>query len=254
MELIRAIIEILVLSTAIYLILRFLRETRGTGVVRGLTFFIIFLGFFAFIVVPNLHLDRLEYVFKELLQTAVLALVIIFQQEIRQAIVRLGESPIFKSFRGSGESRVIQRILRAVARMSNDKIGALIVIQREASLKDIVERGIRLDANVNSFLLESIFYPGNTLHDGAVVIDGDRILAASCLLPLSQNPDISKRLGSRHRAGLGITEETDAVSIIVSEETGKVSVAMSGKLYQDLKLPEVEKLLEEAYGVKEVST
>ena len=251
MDLVRDIIEVLVMATAIYLILRFLRETRGSGVVRGLAIFLISLAIFAFVIVPLLNLSELQYVFQELLQTAVLALLIVFQPEIRQAIIRLGESPIFKTFRTPGEEKVIQRMLRALARLSSENVGALIVFQRESPLKDVVERGIKLDALVNSFLLEAIFYPGNPLHDGAVVIEGDRILAASCLLPLSQNQDISKRLGSRHRAALGITEETDALSLVVSEETGRISAALGGRLLQDLKLSEVEKVLEEFYGVKE---
>lgn len=251
MEFLRGAVEILILATATYLMLRFLRETRGTGVVRGLTLFFIFLAVFALVIVPLLSLDRVRFVFQELLPTAVLGLVIIFQPEIRQAIIRLGETPIFRPLTRGVESRVIPRILRAVARLSAEKFGALIVIQKDTPLKQVVERGIRLDADINSFLLESIFYPGNPLHDGAVVVEGDRILAASCLLPLSDNQEISKRLGSRHRAALGISEQSDAVAIVVSEETGRVSVATGGKLIQDLKLAELETFLEGAYGARE---
>jgi diadenylate cyclase len=120
----------------------------------------------------------------------------------------------------------------------------------ESPLKDVVERGIKLDALVNSFLLESIFYPGNPLHDGAVVIDGDRILAASCLLPLSQNQDISKRLGSRHRAALGITEETDALAIVVSEETGSISAARNGRMARRLDEKRLRRILERFYEAR----
>ena len=251
MELFRAVIEIFILAAAIYFVMRFLKNTRGSGVVRGLALFLGLLGIFAFFVVPGLQLDRIQFVLDGMGFTAVLALVVIFQQEIRTAIIRFGESPLFRFFTGSDEIKVIPRILRAVSRLRSDRTGAIIVIQREAPLTNIVKRGIKLDANVNSFLLESIFFPGNSLHDGAVIIKGDRILAAGCLLPLSENPEISKRLGTRHRAALGISERSDAIALVVSEETGKVSLAMSGRLSQDLKLSEVEEFLEDAYGVKE---
>ncbi|MCA8963892.1 MAG: DNA integrity scanning protein DisA nucleotide-binding domain protein, partial [Planctomycetes bacterium] len=151
------------------------------------------------------------------------------------------------------DTKIMPRLLRAVARMSKERVGALIAIEREASLGDLIDNGITIDAELNSYLLESIFFPKSALHDGAVVVRDDRIVAASCLLPLSQNPEVDKRLGTRHRAGLGLSEETDALIVIVSEETGKISTAQGGKLNFDLSLEQLEKVLEESLGLKQSS-
>src|SRR5262249_2845300 len=169
-----------------------------------------------------LKLQHLGQLFDAVAQSVVIALVVVFHPEIRRAIVHLGDSPIFGRFFPK-ESRIVQRVLRAVARMSKERIGALIAIEREASLQSLPEWGITIDAELNSFLIESIFVPKSALHDGAIVVRDDRIVAASCLLPLSQNPDVDKRLGTRHRAALGVSEETDALAIVVSEETGKAA-------------------------------
>ncbi|MCC6673187.1 MAG: TIGR00159 family protein [Planctomycetes bacterium] len=239
------VVEVLVFALGIYVILRFLMETRGTGVVRGLSL-ILLSGIFVFLIlIRTLELRRLELVFQSLANIAVLGLIVVFQPEIRRAIVQLGESPIFGRLL-KRETKTIQRLLRSVARLSKEKIGALIAVERQASLSSMIESGITIDAELNSYLIESIFYPGGALHDGAIIIRDERIVAASCLLPLSQNPDLDKRLGTRHRAALGITEETDAFAIVVSEETGKVSAAFQGKLYFDLTLDKLEDIMETA--------
>ena len=237
-------LEVLILAVGIYLILRFLRETRGSGVVRGLSLIIIFGGMAFLLLIELLDLQHLRVFFNLLVGAALLGLIIVFQPEIRNAIVRLGESPIFGGFLRR-EVKTTQRLLRSVARLSRDRIGALIAMERDGSLSPLAETGITIDAELNSYLIESIFYPGSALHDGAVIIRDDRIVAASCLLPLSQNPEVDKRLGTRHRAALGLSEETDAFAIVVSEETGKVSAAVAGRLHHGLKLEELEKLIEE---------
>ncbi len=248
-SLVKMIVEVTVFAVGIYLVLRFLRETRGSGVIRGLTL-IFGLGFLSFIVLIRLgNLIRLEYAFNALVNVAIIEPIVEFQPEIRRVIVHLGDAPIFGRFL-KRESKTMQRLLRSVARLSKDRIGALIAIEREGSLASLAETGITIDAELNSYLIESIFYPGTALHDGAIVVREDRIVAASCLLPLSQNPDVDKRLGTRHRAGLGLSEETDALAIVVSEETGKVSAMLGGKLMFDLSLEQLERTIEDALGLR----
>jgi diadenylate cyclase len=245
----KMVVEIAVFAVGIYIVLRFLRETRGSGVIRGLT--LVFLtAVIAFVVLIRLGgLTRLGLVFDYIGSAFVVALVVVFQPEIRRAIVHLGDAPIFGRFL-KREAKTLQRLLRSVARLSKDRIGALIAIEREGSLASLAETGITIDAELNSYLIESIFYPGTALHDGAVIVRDDRIVAASCLLPLSQNPDVDKRLGTRHRAGLGLSEETDALAIVVSEETGKISSMLGGKLMFDLSLEQLEATIEEALGLR----
>ena len=244
----RQVVEILIFAIGIYAILRFLRETRGSGVVRGLI--IILLGVIVSftILIQQFQLERLGVIFNLFAQIAVLGLIIVFQPEIRRAIVHVGDSPIFgRIFRR--EVKTTQRLLRSVARLGKERIGALIAIEREGSLTNLAETGIQIDAELNSYLIESIFFPGGALHDGALIIRGDRIVAASCLLPLSQNQSINKRLGTRHRAAVGLTEESDALAIVVSEETGRISTALGGKLDHDLTLEQLEGAIEGALGM-----
>lgn len=246
---IKMLVEIAVFAVGIYAAMRFLRTTRGSGVVRGLA--IILLGLIvSFTVLINLlDLERLDIVFQSLRNIAVLGLIVVFQPEIRRAIVHLGESPIFAKLLRT-ETRKIHRLLRSVARLSKERIGALIAIEREGSLAEYADSGIHIDAELNSFLIESIFFPGTALHDGAMIIRGERIVAASCLLPLSQSQELDKRLGTRHRAALGLSEETDALAIVVSEETGKISTAMAGKLNYGLTMEQLERAIETALGIK----
>ncbi|MBL8751313.1 MAG: TIGR00159 family protein [Planctomycetes bacterium] len=245
----KMLVEVAVFAAVIYLGLRFLRETRGSGVVRGLALILVTTLVAFLILIHTLHLDRLAWVFEKIAPSLVLGLVVVFHPEIRRAIVHLGDAPIFGRFFRS-DSKIVPRLLRAVARMSKERIGALIAIEREASLSELTENGITIDAELNSYLIESIFFPKSALHDGGVVVRDDRIVAASCLFPLSQNPEVDKRLGTRHRAALGLSEETDALVLVVSEETGKISTATGGKLNFDLTLEQLEQQLEELLGRK----
>ena len=249
--LLKMLIEVTVFAVLIYIGLRFLRETRGSGVVRGLALLLVALTVFV-ILVQQLDLNRLDYLIDKVGPSVVIGLVIVFHPEIRRAILQLGDAPIFSRF-FRPDSRIVPRLLRAVSRMSKERIGALIAIEREASLGEMTENGITIDAELNSYLLESIFFPKSALHDGGVVVRDDRIVAASCLFPLSQNPDVDKRLGTRHRAALGLSEETDAIVLIVSEETGKVSVAVGGRLDFDLTIEQVEHQLEALLGIKQAA-
>lgn len=244
----KMIVEVAIFAIGIYAILRFLRETRGSNVVRGLSVILLMVVVSFTILIQQLELDRLEVIFNKLTELAVLGLIIVFQPEIRRAIVHLGDSQLFGRF-FKREVKTTQRLLRSVARLSKERIGALIAIEREGSLASLSETGIQVDAELNSYLIEAIFYPGGALHDGALVIRGDRLVAASCLLPLSQNPSIDKRLGTRHRAAIGLTEETDSLAIVVSEETGKISTALGGRLDYGISLEGLENTIEQALGL-----
>jgi diadenylate cyclase len=241
-EIWRQAIEVAIFAVGIYLILRFLRETRGSGVIRGLSFALVIGLITSVTLIQALELDKLGMVFETVTDIAILGLIVVFQPEIRSAIVRLGQTNLFGRFL-TREVQTISRLIRSVARLSRDHIGALIAIERQNSLSSLAETGINIDAELNSYLIESVFYPGNSLHDGAIIVRNDRIVAASCLLPLSQNPDVDKRLGTRHRAALGLAEETDAAVIVVSEETGKISIAVGGKLHHGLSLEDLEHLI-----------
>ena len=190
----KLIIEVGIFAVGTYVILRFLRETRGSGVIRGLTLALV-LGVLVFVtLIGFLKLDKLEMVFQAVIQSMAIGLIIVFQPEIRSAIVRLGQANLFGRFL-KREVQVVPRLIRSVARLSRDHIGALMAIERQNPLASLAETGINIDAELNSYLIESVFYPGNSLHDGAIVIRNDRVVAASCLLPLSQ------RRGDRYCPG-----------------------------------------------------
>ncbi|MBK8100267.1 MAG: TIGR00159 family protein [Planctomycetes bacterium] len=248
-DIVKMVIEVAVFATLIYIALRFLSQTRGSGVVRGLALLLLTTVVGFLVLISTLELVHLGWLFERFGQSVLLGLIIVFHPEIRRALVHLGEAPIFHRF-FRPDARIVQRLIRAVTRLAKDRIGALIAIEREASLASLAETGITIDAELNSYLIESIFYPKSALHDGAIVIREDRIVAASCLLPLSQNPDVDKRLGTRHRAALGLSEETDAITVIVSEETGKLSAAVGGKLHFDLTTDQLERFLEESLGLQ----
>lgn len=243
----KMVIEVAIFAVFIYVVLRFLRATRGSGVIRGLALLLSTFVVAFFILAERLRLDRLEWLVEQLAPSVVLGLVVVFHPEIRRAIVHLGDAPIFGRF-FRRDAKIVPRLLRAVARLSKERIGALIAIEREASLSELSENGITIDAELNSYLIESIFFPKSALHDGGVVVRDDRIVAASCLFPLSQNPDVDKRLGTRHRAALGLSEETDALIIVVSEETGSISTASNGRLNHGLSLEKLESELDEVFG------
>ena len=236
-------VEVAVFATLIYFGLRFLRRTRGSNVLRGLLYLGVG-GLVTFLLlIRAMDLLRLSYLFETIAQSVVIALVVVFHPEIRRAIVHLGESQVFaRLFRK--EVQAVKHIARAVENMSKVRMGALIAIERDASLQQFADTGTPLDAELTPLLLESLFYPKSTLHDGAAIVRDNRIVAAACLLPLSQNPDVNKRLGTRHRAAIGLSEETDAITVTVSEETGSMSLAIGGKLEYGLTREQLEQRLE----------
>ena len=241
----RVVLEVILLAAAIYAFIRFLQETRGSGVFRGFVLMTIFVVFGFLVLVNTLDLIHLAYIAEQGLQIILISLVVLFQPELRQAMVKIGESRIIRGLTREISIRsTAQEIRRAAERLSRRKLGAIIVVERTVGIQGFTEGGVRMDAIISTPLLVSIFYEGTPLHDGAVVIRGSRIVAAGCVLPLSENPNLSKSLGTRHRAALGITEESDAIAIVVSEETARISVARGGELEVGVEPERLEEILE----------
>ena len=225
----RGPLEILILAVLIYSVLAFLRGSRGAGIVRGLGAILGVLVIIFLLLASALNLQVLSWLITNVVEVLVISLVVIFQPELRSALVRVGQSPVFTSF---VEERwnASEQITKAVMAMSRERTGALIALQRSVGLKAYTDGGVQLGAEVSAELLVSIFKKNAPLHDGGVVVKGDRIVAAACLFPLSENPELDTSLGTRHRAAVGVTEQSDAVAIVVSEQTGDVSVARTGSL------------------------
>ncbi|MEW6742833.1 MAG: diadenylate cyclase CdaA [Planctomycetota bacterium] len=224
-------LDILFLWLVFYAILRFLRGSRGLGVLRGLLIILtaVFLGAWAVQEVLNIPLSAFGLITIDAYPYLFLAMVIVFQPEIRRGFSRLGENPLIRALARTSERTPSRAIATAVERMSRRRVGALIVIERMTGVRSIIEQGVALASRVDAALLESIFHPGTPLHDGAVIIRGDQIVAASCIVPLTDNPGVG-HLGTRHRAAIGVTEESDAIALVVSEETGRMSLAEKGVL------------------------
>jgi len=232
--------EICILWFVYYGILIFARGTRGVYVLRG-----IILITALFIVTRLLGFDIINWIFTKIFALSILAFLIIFQQEIRRGLANIGQRRWSIFF--LKESEIINEITTACFLLSKKKTGLLIAIERETRLENYIESGVEIDAKVNSELLITIFTPNTPLHDGGIVISGERIAASGCLFPLTQNPKVSATLGTRHRAALGLSEETDAIVVVVSEETGGVSVAIGGRLTHDLDRESLERVLSNLY-------
>jgi len=221
----KIVLELLILWYVIYMMLLFVKGTRSEQLLKGL----VIIGII-FIVTQQLGLEAINWVLTRLFPISVVALLIIFQPELRRGLAQLGQLGIHQE-----NIEVVDEVARAAVNLAKKKIGALIVIERETGLKSYVESGIPVDSRVTAYIMLSIFMPQSPLHDGAVIVQHGRLVAAGCVLPLTQEGrGLPKSLGMRHRAAVGITEETDAVCVVVSEETGGVSVAHGGRLMQDL--------------------
>ncbi len=222
------LVDILAVSLFFYSILYFLRITRGFQIFKGLGVLAVF-----WLLAELLELNTLSWIFEKLWTIGLFSLVVIFQPEIRKALSRLGQRTGVSMIKPVGE-RVVDRVVRACSFLSERQIGGLIVIERGQSVDGLVEGCVLIDSLVSVELLITIFNPLSPLHDGAVVIRGDRIVYASCILPLSRSAKLPKKYGTRHRAALGISEESDALCVVVSEETGEISLAVDGKLQRNL--------------------
>lgn len=230
------VVDILIVTFIIYKCLKFIRDTRTVQLLKGIVVLIVTMQASYFL---NLH--TVYYILSNAMQLGFIAILIVFQPELRRALEQLGRTSMGEWFNfddpkkdAAKTNEVISEIVKSCTSMSKSKIGALIVIERDTKIGDIIGTGINLHADVTSELLINIFIPKTPLHDGALVIRNNIIEAASCFLPLSQNPNLSKELGTRHRAGLGMSEESDAVVVIVSEETGRISLALQGELFVNL--------------------
>lgn len=239
---IQDVLDILIVTYVIYNVIRFVRSTRSMQLIKGIIVLLVTFQLSAW-----LNLYMINYVLRNAINFGIIALLVIFQPELRSALERIGRTKFKGIFNFDDEvsqsEEVVRHICTAAENMSASKTGALIVIERRTKISDIIRTGITVDSNISSELLENIFVPKTPLHDGAVIIRGDRILAAACVLPLTQNPNLSKKLGTRHRAALGITESSDALVVVVSEETGKISLAMDGTLTRNLNSEALSKAL-----------
>jgi len=240
------VIDVAIVAFVIYKVLGFIRETRALQLVKGLLILVLIT-----VVSERFYLYTLNWILVNTLQLGVIALVIVFQPELRRALEYVGRSkfitPQFAQMDKERAKVITAAIIKAVDYFSTNKIGALIIMERETILNDIAETGTKIDAEISTELLGNIFYEGAPLHDGATIVRGDRVYAAGCVLPLTQSKTLSKDLGTRHRAGIGITENSDAIAIIVSEETGIISIAVDGKLSRFLDIKTVEKTLLNIY-------
>lgn len=245
--------EILIIYLCLFLVFRLVHGTRGAGVLRGLVFLFVTAFVGLLFVVKHLQLYAIEWLMTGFLPIFIVPIVVILQPEFRRALVRLGANPFFRVFL-RGDSTVTDELVRGVLLLSRKRIGALIAVEREVGLGGFIEGGVPLDSRVSADLIGTIFYPGTPLHDGAIVIRDQRVAAAGCLFPLSENPGAVSGLGTRHRAALGVTEETDAVAIVVSEETGAISVAMRGEMTRNVDGDSIRKLLDEFASDEEGKT
>ncbi|MBQ9765767.1 MAG: diadenylate cyclase CdaA [Lachnospiraceae bacterium] len=232
------IVEIIIISYLFYHIMVWIKNTRAWTLIKGLAILLIF-TLFALV----FELNTIIWIAENTLGIGVIAIVVMFQPELRKALEQLGRKNILKGFIPFDDTKntkerftdnTVLELVRAVFALAKTKTGALIVIEQDSVLSEYVNTGISIDAIISSQLLINIFEHNTPLHDGAVIIRGDRVVAATCYLPLSDNMEISKELGTRHRAGLGVSELTDSLTLIVSEETGKVSIAFAGQLFRNI--------------------
>ncbi len=243
-KLVTLILDIVIVIFLAYELLRIVKDSRAWQLVKGIALLII-----ATALSRLFNLNILNYILSTVMDWGVILIIIIFQPEIRRALEQLGGTNRFSKFFGFDKDIItktkedIYKIVIAVYELAKNKTGALIVIERDIQIKDIIATGIPMDAEVSPQLLVNIFVPNTPLHDGAVVISKNKIAAAACMLPLASDQDIAKELGTRHRAGIGISKESDSLAIIVSEETGKVSIAKDGTLIADVREDVLKKIL-----------
>jgi len=231
------VFDILLVAFLVYQFLLMIRGRRAVHVLVGLVILAVI-----YLAAIRWKLETLRAVLVTIAPYTAIALIVMFQSELRRMLARLGRRP-FLGVSHLENREVNQEILLALTHLSQRKVGALIVVERKIGLRTFVESGVNLDAAVSRDLLCAIFHPGGALHDGAVIVQKDRVSPAACFLPLSMNPTLSSKLGTRHRAALGITEESDCFSVVVSEETGRISIAAYGEIELDVSLERVEQLL-----------
>ena len=240
------LIDIIIVAVIIYELLLLTRHTRGSALLKGL-----FLLLVIALMSSLLGLVSLNWLLTAILQNGAIVLVVLFQPELRKALERMGRTRVFRknAKKGTSEEKdtIISEIIQTIMDLSKRRVGALIVFEQQTGLQDVIETGTCLNAEISAPLLENIFEPNTPLHDGAVVIRDAEIMAAACILPLAEASGVSRELGTRHRAAVGISENTDAIVLVVSEETGIVSLARDGALTRPLTVKALEEILNEVY-------
>jgi len=239
-EPLKFVIELAILWFVYYMLLLFIKGTRALQVLKGILIIVII-----FLLTKEFQFETINWILTKLFTISVIAFLIIFQPELRRGLARIGQFGMF-----SRQQETLDEIVKAAFILSRKKIGALIAIEREIGLRPYIESGIRLDSQVSSELINTIFTPMAPLHDGGVIIQGSIMAAAGCLFPLTQNPHVSPSVGTRHRAAMGLSEETDAVVVVVSEETGNISISINGRLTRHLDEKEFGRVLTNIFRPK----
>src|SRR3954470_16332065 len=240
-------IELLIIGLFVYCVMRFLRGTRGERMIKGTGLLLVILYLIVRLIGSELHLDRINFLYGKFLLFASFAAVVVFQPEIRRALMRLGETRLFRSF-SVQLNEDIEALVEAALFLSRRKIGALIAIEREVGLGGIAESGTRINADLSASMLNTIFWPNSPLHDLGVIVSQGRIMFAGVQFPLAESGDLDRELGSRHRAAVGMSQESDAVVLVVSEQTGDMSIAERGQLIRKLTPEGLRGLLGELLG------
>lgn len=236
------ILDIIIVAIIVYRFLLIMKGTKAAQMLIGLGVVLV-----AFLFSGRFELVTVNWIIQSLWAQIVILLIVLFQPEIRRALAQMGETRFLQAFAPAEELKSLDEIVKAAVALANRKIGALIVIERDTNLKDFVEMGTFLDAKVSKEILLTVFHPTSPIHDGAVVIKGNRMVAAGCFLPIALSSEVSRALGTRHRAGIGLTEETDAIAIIVSEETGTISISIAGKLESHVDMGTLRDILTELF-------
>ena len=239
--------DIIVVAYLVYRVLLLIRGTRAQQVLVGLALIGI-----AFLASRYLGLRTLSWILDNFISSVVLIVIVVFQHDIRRGLSRVGKRPFFEAIAYGQGAFLVDELTRAAETLAKDRIGAIILVEREADLGELAETGIRVDARISTSLLVQIFIPPGPLHDGAVLIQHGRVSAAAVFLPLTQNPRLDPSLGTRHRAAVGATEEIDAIAIVVSEERGQISVAEGGTLTRDLDGTTLRKVLQRYFGTRQL--
>lgn len=242
------VVDILIVAAILYEVMILMRRTRSSALIKGVVILLVVVAGSSL-----LGLTSLNWLLTTILRNGVIVLLILFQPEIRKALEKVGRSTLLsRGKRMAGgqddQKRIIREVIQTATDLSKRKVGALICFERMTGLQEVIETGTRIDGDISAPLLENIFEPNTPLHDGAVVIRGDKIAAAACILPLTEASGVSRELGTRHRAGIGLSENSDAEIIIVSEETGTISMARGGQLFRPLQEEELRMILEEIYN------
>ena len=239
----RDALEMALMAAMVYVAYRSLRGTRGARVVRGFVLVAVTSFVLLRILTEYLQMERLNYLYGQVVPWLLVLAVVVFQPELRRSLMRLGENPLLRFFLKHGATVFVDRVVRAVTTLSRNRVGAIIAVERDSSLATLAEGGISVDAELTADLLTTIFWPGSPLHDMGVVIRSGRIAAAGCEFPLSHQAILDPHFGTRHRAAVGLTEECDAIVIVVSEETGNISLAESSRLETPLAPEQLRKRL-----------